>query len=119
MIKIYHNTRCGKSRCALQALEQAALPVQVIEYLKTPLDVAEITLILQRLKKRPLDIIRKKEPLFKAEFEGKTFTDAQWIQILADHPVLMERPIILTETEAWIARDDATVDAMIQEVSTR
>lgn len=105
MLKIYHNTRCGKSRCALQLLEQSGQPFELVEYLKTPPTAAELGEILALLGKKPLDLIRQKEPLFQENFKGKSFSDQEWIQIMTENPILIERPIVLHKQKAWIARD--------------
>ena len=106
MLKIYHNARCGKSRCALQALESRQQPFEIVEYLKTPPTAAELAHILQRMVKKPLDIVRKKEPLFVEKFAHQTLSDTAWLQILVENPTLIERPIVVTENKAWIARDE-------------
>lgn len=109
MIQIYHNTRCGKSRCALQILEQGKLPFEVVEYLKTPPSEAELRRLLQLLGKRPFEIIRQKEPVFQEKFRGKNFSDDQWIRILSENPILMERPIVVAGDRAWVARDEESL----------
>jgi arsenate reductase len=114
MLKIYHNTRCTKSRCALQALEQSGKTFEVIEYLKTPPAAAELSEILRQMGKRPQDIIRKKEPLFKEQFADKTFSDAEWLDILVAYPVLIERPIVVSDTRAWVAREDEALAEIVQ-----
>ncbi len=107
MIRIYHNARCGKSRCALQVLEQTHQEFQVVEYLKTPPSEDELRQLLRLLGKRPLEIIRQKEEIFQTDYAGKIFSDEEWIRILAEHPILIERPIIVAGDKAWIARDEA------------
>ncbi len=106
MLKIYHNSRCSKSRCALQNLEQSGQPFEIIEYLKTPPTATELVDILQFMGKRPLEIVRKKEPVFLEKFQGKNFTDAEWVRILVENPVLIERPIIVADGQAWVVRTD-------------
>lgn len=112
MIRIYHNARCGKSRCALQELEATAQPFELVEYLKTPLSVADVAQLLRQLGKRPLDIIRTKEPLFQEKFSGRQLSDDAWIEVLAEHPLLLERPIIVVGESAWIARDEEGLAAI-------
>lgn len=116
MIKIYHNTRCGKSRCALQEIEAIGQPFEVIEYLKTPPSEAELKHLLELLGKKPLEIIRQKEPVFQDNFKGKTFSDDAWIKIMTENPVLIERPIVVSGNKAWIARDEETLAAIAANV---
>lgn len=109
MIKIYHNPRCQKSRTALAYIEKSGEEIEIIEYLKHPPTAKELKDVLELLQLKPTDIIRKKEPLFVESYKGKDFTDAQWITILTEHPVLIERPILIHKNKAVIARDEATL----------
>lgn len=110
MIRIYHNTRCTKSRCALDLLTRQNQPFEVVEYLKNPPSEAELVQLLQLLGKRPEAIVRKKEALFQEKFLGKNFSDSEWISILAANPILIERPIVVAGDRAWIARDEDSLD---------
>lgn len=110
MLTIYHNTRCGKSRCALQVLEASGQPFTLVEYLKTPPTAEELKALLTLLGKKPLDIIRQKEPLFQEKFKGKSATDEEWIQIIVAHPILLERPIVVHQDKAWVARDEQRLE---------
>ncbi len=110
MVKIYHNTRCGKSRCALQVLEETNQPFEVVEYLKTPLSADQIRDLLRKLGKKPLEIVRTKEPIFKENFQGKKLSDEAWIAAMVEHPILIERPIVVLGEKAWIARDETALE---------
>ena len=94
MYKVYHNTRCKKSRAGLQYLQDKGLEVEIIEYLKNHLTVAELTDIFAKLNLKPSEMIRKQEAIFKSNFKGKTFTEEEWIRIIAENPKLLNRPII-------------------------
>ena len=94
-MKIYHNPRCRKSREALAYLEENKLAFQIVEYLKNPLTPHELEDILEKLNFSPLDLIRKNEKEWKENFKGKTLTDSA---------KLMERPIIVTNSAAVVAR---------------
>ncbi len=109
---IYHNNRCGKSRCALQALEAGGQPFEVVEYLKTPLDAAQIRELLKQLGKQPLELIRIKESVFKEHFQGKNLSEEEWIAALAAYPIILERPIVVRGNKAWLARDESGVAAI-------
>lgn len=113
MMQIYHNPRCQKSRTALAYLESTGEKVDVIEYLKTPPTVKELTKVLDLLKLKPIDIVRKKEALYIDDYKGKSFSDAQWIKILVENPILIERPIIISEKKAVIARDEESLHQFI------
>lgn len=104
MLKIYHNTRCSKSRQALELLHQSGQEVEVVEYLKTPPTAEQLKEVLQKLDMKPEDLIRKGETLYKEKYKGKTLTDAEWIQVMAENPVLIERPIVLNGNKAVLGR---------------
>ncbi|MFI5164267.1 MAG: arsenate reductase (glutaredoxin) [Bacteroidia bacterium] len=113
MITIYHNNRCTKSRCALELIESKTKDFKVIEYLKTPPPEKELKGILKKLGMKAEQIIRKKEPLFKEKFEGKKFTQDQWIKILVKNPILIERPIVVKGNKAVIGRPTENVMALL------
>ena len=104
MIKIYHNTRCSKSREACSILAEKGLDAEIIEYLKTPPTALQIKELLAILKIPAEQLVRKGEPLYKEKFSGKTLTEAQWIKALAENPILIERPIIVNGKKAVIGR---------------
>ncbi|MEO8762502.1 MAG: arsenate reductase (glutaredoxin) [Bacteroidia bacterium] len=103
-LTIYHNPRCSKSRKALETLTEKGEEVDVIEYLKTPLTKKILKNLLMKLNMKPIDIIRVNEDVFKDNFKGKNFTDDEWIQILIENPILLQRPIVVGEYKAEIMR---------------
>jgi arsenate reductase len=103
-MKIYHNPRCSKSRQTLQLIEDKDEKVEIIEYLKTPLTKEELKDILKKLGKKAEDIIRKGEPIFQEKFQGKEFSEEEWLNILTDNPILIERPIVVRGDKAIIGR---------------
>ena len=114
MITIYHNNRCTKSRCALELIQKETKDFRVIEYLKTPPSEKELEDILKKLNMKAEEIARKKEPLFKEKFEGKKFTEEQWIKILAKNPILIERPIVVKGNKAVIGRPTEKILQILQ-----
>lgn len=103
-IQILHNTRCGKSRNALQLLQNEGYEVEIIEYLKNTPTKKDLQIILDKLGLKPQDVIRKKESIYLEKFKNKTFTDSEWLQILIEYPILIERPIVIDGYKAVIAR---------------
>lgn len=104
MITIYHNNRCGKSRNALSILQEKNIPFKVVEYLKDIPTVEELKTILKKLKLKPHDIIRTKEPVYIEKYKGKTLTDEEWLQVIHQNPILIERPIVINGNKAIVAR---------------
>jgi arsenate reductase len=101
---IYHNPRCGKSRAALALLGERGATPRVIEYLKTPPTRAELARIVARLGIPAADLVRRSEEIYKTQYVGKTLTEAQWLDALAAHPILIERPIAVRGDRAVIGR---------------
>ena len=99
-MKIYHNTRCKKSRAGLQYLQGKTSDFEIIEYLKDELSIAELTDIFKKLGIKPEEMIRKQEKVFKEEYKGKSFKDAEWIKIITENPKLLNRPIIVKDEKA-------------------
>ncbi|HLC84090.1 MAG TPA: arsenate reductase (glutaredoxin) [Bacteroidia bacterium] len=103
-VRLYHNTRCSKSREVCTILEKKKVKTEVVEYLKTPPTQKEIIELLKMLGMKAVDLVRKKEPLFLEKYEGKKLTEAQWIKAMAQNPILIERPIIVKGKKAIIGR---------------
>ena len=104
MIKIYHNTRCSKSRDVCTILEKKKVKTEIVEYLKTPPTAAEIKELLKMLGIKAVDLLRKKESVFLDKYAGKNLTEAQWIKAMAQNPILIERPIVVKGKKAIIGR---------------
>lgn len=104
-IAIYHNPRCSKSRQTLQLIRDAGVEPEVVEYLKTPPSAAELDDLLQKLGLQPIELMRRKEPVFKElGLANRELTRAEALAVLADNPVLIERPIVVKGHQAVIGR---------------
>ena len=113
MITIYHNPRCGKSRDCLAFLETSDKKFEIIKYLETPLTFNELEEIIQKLKINPIELIRKNETIWKENFKGKELSDSEIIQTMVDYPILMERPIVVYNDKAIIARPLEKINEII------
>lgn len=101
---IYHNNRCGKSRCALEILNDKKEKYEVVEYLKNPPTAAELKKIVEMLGISPLELIRKGEDIFKEKYKDKKLSDTGWIKAMAENPILIERPIVIKNGKAVVGR---------------
>lgn len=110
---IYHNPRCGKSRAALKALEEAKVQSNIVLYLEKPLTIKEIRDLLQKLQLQAKDVIRTKEAIFQEKFKGKNLTEQECIQALHEYPILLERPIVVKGDKAWIVRSEEALNALL------
>lgn len=102
---IYHNPRCGKSRATLQLLREKGIEPEIVEYLKTPPSVEELDRILQLLEIEPRDLMRKQEAEYKeAGLDDKTLDRTALLAAMVEHPILIERPIVLANGRAALGR---------------
>ena len=102
MYKIYHNPRCSKSRQALNILREKGIEPEIIEYLKNPLPETKIREILQILNKKPLEICRTKEKLFRELGLSKESSNTELISAMAQNPKLIERAIVIKNNEKGV-----------------
>lgn len=104
MIQILHNPRCGKSRNCLAFLTESGKEFEVIKYLETVPKFEELKKIISKLGIKPIDLVRKKEPVWLENFKNKTLSDTEIIQAMVANPILIERPIVINGEKAVIAR---------------
>lgn len=112
---ILHNPRCTKSRETLKLLQERGVDLPVVEYLQQPLSKTELREICKLLGVRPLDIVRTKEDLFGELGLSKDngYSDEQWLDVLASHPKLIERPIVVRRGRAAIGRPPENVLSLL------
>lgn len=112
-IKIYHNSRCSKSNVALKALTEKYGDLEIINYLETPPSIAALTEIIAQLGIAPFDLVRQNEGIYKTLYKGKTLSDEEWIEVMHLHPKLIQRPIVIKDGKAVIARSEEDLDSML------
>ncbi len=105
MIQVLHNPRCGKSRNCLAFLDDSQKEYEIINYLTQPLTVVEIEALLKKLNLSPIDIVRQKEAIWTEQYKGKNLSDQDIIAAIAQHPILLERPIVIDGDKAIIGRE--------------
>lgn len=111
-LTILHNPRCTKSRQTLQIIEQEGHDVDVLKYLEKNPSAEELKSILKKLDMRAEQIIRKGEKIFKEQYKGKSLTEEQWVQAMVDHPILIERPIVIKGDKAALGRPPENVHSL-------
>ena len=111
---IYHNPRCTKSRATLELLRENGVEPEIVEYLKTPPTAAQLKEILVKLGIGPEALLRKGEPVYKEQYAGRTLSDAQWIAAMVKHPVLIERPIVISGKRAVLGRPPENVKDLLK-----
>ena len=109
-VTIYHNPKCSKSRQTLELLYGKDIEPEIIEYLKHPPSKTRLTRILELLGMEPRDLMRKSEAVYKtARLDNPKLTRDQLIAAMVQHPVLIERPIVLANGKAAIGRPPENV----------
>ncbi len=113
-MKIYHNSRCKKSRAGLQYLEEKKLDFTIVQYLKDEaFTEGSLKALLKKLGKKPFEMIRTQEKEYKENYKGKEFTDDQWIKIMAENPKFIHRPIIEIDNKAVWGDPPGNIDEIL------
>ena len=112
-MKIYHNPRCAKSREALALLQVQGHTPEIVLYLKDVPSKSEIRELLKLLKITAESLVRKTEKVFIDNYRGKTLTTTEWIAAMHKHPVLIQRPIVVANGKAVIARPPQKVEELL------
>jgi arsenate reductase len=108
---LWHNPRCSKSREALALLRQRGVEPVLRLYLEQPPTREELEILADALGLEPTRFLRVKEPLFRelGFSTGDVRSRAEWLDILARHPQLLERPILQAGSRARLGRPPETV----------
>ena len=109
-ITIYHNPACGTSRNTLALIRNSGAEPQVIEYLKTP-PTREVLLDLIQASGLPvIDVVRTKEKVFaELHLNQDGVTDAHLVDAMLAHPILINRPIVVTPLGSRLCRPSEQV----------
>lgn len=114
MIKVFHNSRCGKSRTCLAVLKSNNIDFEVVNYLQEAPTFQEVEAILLKLNYKPIDLIRQKEKIWIENFKGKEMTDEAIIQAMVQYPILIERPIVIDGNKAIVGRDEKLLKCFLK-----
>ncbi len=109
-VTIYHNPRCSKSRQTLDLIREQGIEPTVVEYLKTPPSKKELAEVLDKLDLSPVEIIRTGEPEYRElGLLNSSYTPEGLIEIMVEHPKLIERPIVVKGSKAAVGRPPENV----------
>ena len=113
-IQIWHNPKCSKSRAAMDLLESKNINVNVVKYLETTPSKEQLKDVLKKLNMKASQILRTGEDIYK-ELNLKEIDDEdKLIEIMAEHPILIERPIIIKGEIAVIARPIENLEELLK-----
>ena len=104
-ITLWHNPRCSNSRAVLALIRQAGIEPEIIEYLKTPPDVATLRALLTRMGISARELLRSKEAVYhELALHQAGLDDDVLISAMAAHPLLINRPLVQTPSAAALCR---------------
>ncbi|MEM7025866.1 MAG: arsenate reductase (glutaredoxin) [Pseudomonadota bacterium] len=114
MTTIYHNPNCGTSRNVLAMIRNTGEEPTIIEYLKTPPSREELVDLLGGMAIAPRDLLRRKgTPYDELDLDDPKWTDDQLIDFMMEHPILINRPIVVAEGGVRLCRpSDAVLDIL-------
>ena len=113
---IYYNPKCSKCRETLEILKTKGVEPKIVEYLKNPPSKEELVEIIQKLNIQPKELIRFKEEkaIELGIFSSDNLTPEEWLKILTENPVLIERPIVISDEGAIIGRPPENVLSLFE-----
>ena len=104
-VVLYHTSKCSKSRQTLDLLRDRGIMPDIIEYLKSPPSAEKLQEILGLLGLMPRELMRRKEDVYtECGLDNASLSEAELIDFMVKHPILIERPIVLTNGKAAIGR---------------
>lgn len=109
-VKIYHNPACGTSRNTLALIRNTGIEPTVIEYLITPPSHDELVKLIQDAKLTVREAIRQNvDPYRDLDLDRKDLSDEQLLGLMLDHPILINRPFVVTELGTRLSRPSEVV----------
>ena len=113
-VTIYHNPDCQTSQAALQAIEATGEAPEIIEYLKTPPSRETLIELLDVMGMKPRDLLRKKgTPYAELGLDDPALDDEEILDQMIEHPILINRPIVVTDKGVRLCRSPGDVEAIL------
>jgi arsenate reductase len=111
-VRIYHNRRCNTSRKTLALLREKGVEPEIVQYLETPYTAAQLKTLLGQLKMPARALLRKKEAA-EAGIDPARLSEEQLLEAMAKHPIVVERPIVVSGNKAALGRPPEKVLAVL------
>jgi len=116
-ITIYHNPKCSNSRNALELIRNSGIEPTVIEYLKTPPTKARLQELIKAAGVAPRELLRAKEDVYaELGLDDAKWTDDELVDFMLQHPILMNRPIVVTPLGTRLCRPPERVLEILPKV---
>ncbi|MEL7450373.1 MAG: arsenate reductase (glutaredoxin) [Pseudomonadota bacterium] len=104
-IIIYHNPRCSKSRATLALLQERGIDPDIVLYLKDPPSPEQLSGVLGKLGMRPRELLRTGDPAYAAAgMDAPALSDDELIELMCEHPSVIQRPVVIAGDAARIGR---------------
>lgn len=113
-VTIYHNPACGTSRNTLALIRATGTEPHIVEYLKTPPTRPELVELIERMGIAPRDLLRRKgTPFAELGLDDETLDDERLIDAMLEHPILIERPIVIGPRGVKLCRPSEVVLSLL------
>lgn len=112
-MKIFHNSRCSKSRQGLELLENSNQNFEIVDYQNHPPTIKELKEILNMLGFTPIQLVRKNESIWKENYKSKDLSDEEIIEAMHNHPKLIERPVVIKGNKAVLGRPPENIKKLL------
>jgi polyphosphate kinase len=113
VLRIYYNPRCARSRDTLKYLEAKNYELEIRKYITEGITENEVSDLVMKTGKKPFDLVRKHDKIYREKYKGKTLSDEQWINALALNPGMMQRPLVVNGDRAVLAIPPETVESIM------
>jgi len=110
---VWHNPRCSKSRNGIKYLDEKGIDYEVRRYLDEPPTVEELKDLLKKLGMKPRELMRTKEKIYRELGLKDVEDEEKLIEAMAEHPKLIERPIVIKGDKAVVARPETKIDEIL------
>ena len=112
-IVVWHNPRCSKSRNGIKYLDEKGIEYEIRRYLDNPPSKDEIRDVLKKLGMSARELMRTKEKIYKELNLKEVDDEEKLIEAMAEHPKLIERPIVINGDKAVVARPENRIDEIL------
>ena len=107
---IYHNPKCSTSRKVLNAIREEGVEPEIIEYLKTPPTRSQLVRLIKGMQVPVRELLRRKgTPFEELGLDDPKWTDDELIDFIVEHPILLQRPVVVTKKGVKLCRPPETV----------
>ena len=109
-MKVYHKSSCITCKKTISEIERFSADVEKRDFFKDPFSESELKKIIKMTGKKPIEMIRKRDKMYKElDLENSKKTDAQIIKLMVKHPGLILRPITITKNKVFVGKVDTKI----------